>query len=224
MPYTRDAEIYGENEPADYVYGVISGAVRTYKILGDGRRQIGAFYLPGDIFGLEADDEHSFSAEAISDAKILVIKRSALLALAERESEVARQLWSVTSQELRRVQDHILLLIKTAKERVGSFLLEMASAARAATISNFQCRDRTSPIISALRSKRFPATLQSLKIPHPSRSRARVISYCAIGEHLACLTANRMEIRRQGTVSAPSDTVPFAWGIFPTLKLSCLRG
>ena len=122
----RDAEIYGENEPADYVYRVISGAVRTYKVLGDGRRQIGAFYLPGDIFGLETGDEHSFSAEAISDAKILVVKRSALLALAERESEVARQLWSVTGQELRRVQDHILLLIKTAKERVGSFLLEMA--------------------------------------------------------------------------------------------------
>ena len=46
--------------------------------------------------------------------------------MAERESEVARQLWSVTGQELRRVQEHILLLIKTAKERVGSFLLEMA--------------------------------------------------------------------------------------------------
>jgi CRP/FNR family transcriptional regulator, nitrogen fixation regulation protein len=126
MPFSRDAEIYGENEPADYVYRVISGAVRTYKVLGDGRRQIGAFYLPGDIFGLEAGDEHSFSAEAISDAKVLVVKRSALLALAERESEVARQLWSVTGQELRRVQDHILLLIKTAKERVSSFLLEMA--------------------------------------------------------------------------------------------------
>jgi CRP-like cAMP-binding protein len=126
MPYSRNAEIYGENEPADYVYRVISGAVRTYKVLGDGRRQVGAFYLPGDIFGLESGDEHSFSAEAISDAKILVVKQSALLALAERESEVARQLWSVTGQELRRVQDHILLLIKTAKERVGSFLLEMA--------------------------------------------------------------------------------------------------
>jgi CRP/FNR family nitrogen fixation transcriptional regulator len=126
MPYSRDAEIYGENEPVDYVYRVMSGAVRTYKVLGDGRRQIGAFYLPGDIFGLEAGDEHSFSAEAISDAKILVVKRSTLLALAERESEVARQLWSLTGEELRRVQDHILLLIKTAKERVGSFLLEMA--------------------------------------------------------------------------------------------------
>jgi CRP/FNR family transcriptional regulator, nitrogen fixation regulation protein len=126
MPYARDAEIFGENEPAVYVYKVISGAVRTYKVLGDGRRQIGAFYLPGDVFGLEANDEHSLSAEAISNSKILVVKRSALMALAERESEVAHQLWSVTGQELGRVQGHILLLIKTAKERVGSFLLEMA--------------------------------------------------------------------------------------------------
>jgi CRP-like cAMP-binding protein len=35
---------------------VISGSVRTYKILNDGRRQVGGFYLPGDIFGLEFAD------------------------------------------------------------------------------------------------------------------------------------------------------------------------
>ena len=51
--------------------------MRTYKVLNDGRRQIGAFYLPGDIFGLEVGDEHTFSAEAIADCKVLVIKRSA---------------------------------------------------------------------------------------------------------------------------------------------------
>ena len=56
MPFARNAEIYGENEPADYLYKVISGAVRTYKVLNDGRRQIGSFYLPGDIFGLEVGD------------------------------------------------------------------------------------------------------------------------------------------------------------------------
>jgi CRP/FNR family nitrogen fixation transcriptional regulator len=32
----------------------------------------------------------------------------------------------MTCRELRIVQDHILLLIKTAKERVAAFLLEMA--------------------------------------------------------------------------------------------------
>ena len=51
--YRKDEEIYGEDELAEYVYQVIRGAVRTYKLLSDGRRQIGAFLLPGDVFGLE---------------------------------------------------------------------------------------------------------------------------------------------------------------------------
>lgn len=127
MPFSRNAEIYGENEPAEYLYKVLSGTVRTYKVLNDGRRQIGFFYLPGDVFGLEVGDKHSFSAEAIADCKVLVIKRSSVIALAARQSDVARQLWEMTATELRRVQDHIMLLIKTAQERVAGFLLEMAA-------------------------------------------------------------------------------------------------
>jgi CRP/FNR family nitrogen fixation transcriptional regulator len=127
MPFSRNAEIYGENEPADYLYKVISGAVRTYKVLNDGRRQIGSFYLPGDIFGLEVGDAHSFSAEAVMDCKVLVIKRSALVSLAARDSEVARQLWTMAAGELQRAQDHIMLLIKTAQERVAGFLMEMSA-------------------------------------------------------------------------------------------------
>jgi len=133
MPFARNAEIYGENEPAEYLYRVISGTVRTYKVLNDGRRQIGAFYLPGDIFGLEVGEEHTFSAEAIVDCKILVVKRSALVSLAARDNEVARQLWTMTAGELQRAQDHIMLLIKTAQERVAGFLLEMARRSSAST-------------------------------------------------------------------------------------------
>ena len=131
MPYARNVEIYGENELAEYVYKVISGSVRTYKVLNDGRRQIGAFYLPGDIFGLEIGDRHTFSAEAVMDCKVLVIKRSALVALAGRNNDVARQLWTMTAGELQRAQDHIMLLIKTAQERVAGFLLEMSARAPA---------------------------------------------------------------------------------------------
>ena len=127
MQFARNAEIYGENERADYLYKVISGSIRTYKVLNDGRRQIGAFYLPGDIFGLEAGNEHTFSAEAIVDSRVLVIKRSAVVGLAARDNHIARELWAVTASELQRVQDHILLLIKTAQERVAGFLLEMAA-------------------------------------------------------------------------------------------------
>jgi CRP/FNR family transcriptional regulator, nitrogen fixation regulation protein len=131
MLFARNAEIFGENEPADYVYSVISGSVRTYKILNDGRRQISGFYLPGDVFGLEFGDEHAFSAEAITDSKVVVVKRSALNALAERDPAIGRDLFAVTGRELRRVQDHLILLVKTARERVVSFLLEMAERAGA---------------------------------------------------------------------------------------------
>ena len=73
MPFGRNCEIYGEGEPADYLYKVISGTVRTYRVLSDGRRQIGAFYLPGDVFGFEIGTEHAFSAEAITNATVLVV-------------------------------------------------------------------------------------------------------------------------------------------------------
>ena len=126
MSFPRNAEIYGEGEPADYLYKVISGTVRTYKVLTDGRRQVGGFYVAGDIFGLETGGEHAFAAEAITDCKVLVIKRSALMALAERDHEVSHQLWTITGGELRRVQDHIMLLVKSAQQRVASFLLEMS--------------------------------------------------------------------------------------------------
>jgi CRP/FNR family nitrogen fixation transcriptional regulator len=128
--YDRNAEIYGESEPADYVYKVISGAVRTYKVLNDGRRQINAFYLPGDCFGLELGDEHTWSSEAIVGSTIAMVKRSAVLSASKRDGEVARQLWSMTAGQLDEARNHALLLIKSAQERVAAFLLEMSQRLR----------------------------------------------------------------------------------------------
>ena len=127
MTFGRNGEIYGEGEQADYVYKIASGAVRTYKVLADGRRQIGAFYLPGDVFGLEVGEEHLHSAEAVVESTVMVVKRSALIGLAARNSDVARELWAFTGRELARVQAHVLLLVKNAQERVVDFLLEMAN-------------------------------------------------------------------------------------------------
>ncbi|MBV8743855.1 MAG: helix-turn-helix domain-containing protein [Xanthobacteraceae bacterium] len=126
MTYDRNGEIYGEGEAADYVYKVVSGAVRTYKVLNDGRRQINAFYLPGDCFGLELGDEHTWSSEAIVGSTIAMVKRSTVLSVSKRDGEVARQLWSMTAGQLDEARNHALLLIKSAQERVAAFLLEMS--------------------------------------------------------------------------------------------------
>lgn len=127
MSYPRNTEIFGENEPGDFLYKVVSGCVRTYKVLSDGRRQIGGFYLRGDIFGIEFAYEHALSAEAITDTKVVVIKRSALNARIGNTAAMARELFALTGRELQRVQDRVLLLVKSAQERVAGFLLEMGS-------------------------------------------------------------------------------------------------
>ena len=126
MRFDRNAEIYGAGEEADYLYLVVTGTVRTYRVLNDGRRQILAFYLPGDVFGLERGDEHSTSAEAVSACTLSMVRRNLVFKTAERNNEVARGLWAATASELQRAQDHALLLIKTAQERLAAFLLDMA--------------------------------------------------------------------------------------------------
>lgn len=125
--FARNTEVYGESEQAEYFYQVVSGAVRTYKVMQDGRRQIGAFYLPGDVFGLEAGSEHAFSAEAIVDSTIRMARRSTIMSLAARDGELAADLWARTAGGFRLAQEHMLLLgRKNAEERVATFLLDMA--------------------------------------------------------------------------------------------------
>ena len=89
--YIKDEEIYGEDEPGDYVYQVIRGAVRAYKLLSDGRRQIGAFYLPGDIFGLESGPIHRLTAEAIIETTVRLVTRPGLEKAAGIDVQVARK-------------------------------------------------------------------------------------------------------------------------------------
>ena len=107
--YRKGSEIFGQAEPADYVYQVIEGAVRTHKLLSDGRRQIGAF-----------------TAEAVVDTTVRLIKRKSLEREAKNDPAMVRSLLTMTTDNLQHVENHLLLLGRqTAQERVGAFLLEM---------------------------------------------------------------------------------------------------
>lgn len=124
--YGRDEEIYGEGEDAEFVYKVGSGAVRTYKLMRDGRRQIGGFHLSGDLFGLDLGERHHLTAEAVTDSKVLVFKRRQVEALVAHNLDAARELWLMTANHLQHAEKHMLLLgRKTALERLAAFLLEM---------------------------------------------------------------------------------------------------
>ncbi|MBI1407443.1 MAG: helix-turn-helix domain-containing protein [Caulobacter sp.] len=131
MVFAGGEEIYAQDEEACMIYRVIRGAVRTTRLLSDGRRQIGDFYYPGDLVGLESGAAHRFSAEALGDCEILVIKKSTLALYGEDGARLERLMWAATSRELERTQEHLMLLgRKTASEKVASFLLDMARRVR----------------------------------------------------------------------------------------------
>ncbi|MEQ8393566.1 helix-turn-helix domain-containing protein [Thalassobaculum sp.] len=123
VSFERNAEVFADEEPAEYVYQVIRGTARTSKLLEDGRRQVSAFHYPGDIFGLAPLETHGFSAEAVTSCKVLVVKRSALEAAAAHDAALASALWMTTAHDLQRVNEHMVLLgRKCATERLLDFL------------------------------------------------------------------------------------------------------
>ena len=122
----RKCLLYIEGESSAYLYKIVSGVARSYRMTAEGRRQIVAFHVPGDLFGFEVGDTHRLSAEAVTDVKVRLFKAASLLNIASCDADVAQQLWLNISHEIRRNQEHILQLGIAAPARVASFLLEMA--------------------------------------------------------------------------------------------------
>ena len=125
--FKRDNEIQGEGEPAEYFYQIETGAVRSYKLTDDGRRQIIAFHLAGDVIELDASRHHRSSAAATTNCVIRVAKRSGIVARAEHSPDLATEIWRRTASDLQFAQEHMLALGRqNAEERMASFLLELA--------------------------------------------------------------------------------------------------
>lgn len=127
----KDEELFAEGDRAAFFYKVVSGAVRTYKLLDDGRRQIDAFHLPGDIFGIETGEEHRFTAEAVGPATVVAYRRCGIETMAAGDGQFARQVVAAMMRALERAQDHLLLLgRKSALEKIATFILDMSERVR----------------------------------------------------------------------------------------------
>lgn len=127
-------EIYGEGESAHYVYQVVTGAVRTYRLLGDGRRQVCEFHLPGEFIGMDADGGYRGSAEGMVDVTLLAIRRNALTQRAAGDPGFAQTLWDTALRSLQQSQEHASILGRlSALERVAAFLVNYAGRVRAAS-------------------------------------------------------------------------------------------
>ena len=99
-----------ENQTNAKLFTLYSGWAFRYKTMSDGRRQIDAFHLPGDFFGIEGGSRHHFSADAIDSTTVIAYRRSMLDSLSADDGGFAGQIVQAMIQSLERARTHMLLL------------------------------------------------------------------------------------------------------------------
>lgn len=115
--------LFGQDEPACSVFNVTSGALRLYRILPDGRRQVTGFAFPGDFIGLSLLDRFAVSADALGPVTACRFDRLAFMDLLREQPGLMMHLHEITGQELSRAKDMMMLLgRRTADEKIAAFL------------------------------------------------------------------------------------------------------
>lgn len=118
--YSAEDEIYAQGQRAGTLYEVKYGAVRIYRLLADGRRQIVAFHFAGETFGFEAEGIHGFFAEAVVESGIRKILTSA-------NSNISPEMLALALRGMVRAQQHLLVVGRQcAMEKLAAFLIDLS--------------------------------------------------------------------------------------------------
>ena len=124
LSFAARQTLFEQDQPSDSVYNVTAGAVRLYKLLPDGHRQVVGFALPGDFLGLAMSERNVFCADALTPTTACRFSREAYSDFLDAKPHLLRRLHSMASHELSLAQDQMVILgRRTAEERIAAFLI-----------------------------------------------------------------------------------------------------
>jgi CRP/FNR family nitrogen fixation transcriptional regulator len=119
--HTPETEIYAQGDAPGTLYRIEFGAVRIYRLLADGRRQVVAFHIAGETFGFEGGKSRSFFAESIVATGLTTVD-------IDRDGRYSAQLMELALKEMVRAQEHLLVVGKQcALEKLAVFLTDLAN-------------------------------------------------------------------------------------------------
>lgn len=124
--FRKGEVIFHDGDLNDRVFAIRAGLIKTCKITDDGKEQILNIVIPGYFMGLESiyDDCYPFSAQAIMDSEICIVRMDALLALLRNNPDIAIEILKILAKELVCARNQIRDMgLKGARHRVASFLL-----------------------------------------------------------------------------------------------------
>jgi len=126
--YRRGDSVFLEGDTCEGLYVVKSGRVRIYKISPEGREQVLLVAGPGDTFNevpVFDGGPNPASVEALEPTVLLLLPKSALLAMVDAHPELARAFMRTFAARLRQLVGLVEeLSFKTVTGRVARILLE----------------------------------------------------------------------------------------------------
>lgn len=129
-PLHRGAQLYSQGDAFASLFAIRSGSIKCFTVSDDGREQITAFHLPGEILGFDAisDGAHPSSAVALETTSVCELPFEGLHALAHEIKGLQHQLLRIMSRELNADERFMRMLAnRNAEERLAGFLINLAA-------------------------------------------------------------------------------------------------
>lgn len=126
----RGTILFNEGDPGDSLYIVLSGKVKLGRRSSDGRENLVAIMGPSDQFGelsLFDPGPRTATAVVVTDARLAVLPKDALVQWVSARPEIALQLMRVIARRLRRTNTMLAdIIFVDVPGRVAKQLLQLA--------------------------------------------------------------------------------------------------
>lgn len=125
----RGRSVFHAGDEFFSIFPVRFGSFKTLAGDCDGRQQVTAFPLPGDVLGLDGigSGRHSVSAVALEDSEVILLSFKSVEHAARDDRNLQRALHAMMASQI--VHDHSVMMVLGslhAGERVAAFLLAMS--------------------------------------------------------------------------------------------------
>jgi len=125
----RNKHVFEDGQKFTSLYAVRSGAIKAYSVDQNGEEQVIGFYLPGELFALDAihNDAYVCSAKALETSAVCELPYTQVTELSAKIHNLQAHMYKTLSKEINTDQQfHRLLSKKTAEERISTFLQNLS--------------------------------------------------------------------------------------------------
>lgn len=127
--FKKGQQIFSSGDKADKLYIVVTGKMKIYDYLSDGREQILYIYSTGDFvgaFNLLKEDEFKYSAEALEDTTISTLSKKKFDRIILNNPTITLKILEKAYERIRDVEGLVVRLAATnADAKVAGLLLEL---------------------------------------------------------------------------------------------------